>query len=174
VILSYKIRSLSKEAPFWSAFGLWFTFTPVLVRARSEDDSSRWERFDSGGDGEVFLFVARRRSESFSWIVPEDDVALLEGVGGRGTEERKGDDVADGVRRMKSTNVYNQSHNNSCDNHHSGRDSPAPGGPHWRHHLHCPYVLTNLSPPVMPVQSKQLTPLGYALAGALGGCFSNA
>jgi hypothetical protein len=92
MILSYKIRSLSKEAPFWSAFGLWFTFTPVLVRTRSEDTSSRWQRFDSGGDGEVFLFVARRRSESFSWIVPEDDVALLEGVGGRGTEERKGDD----------------------------------------------------------------------------------
>jgi hypothetical protein len=92
VILSYKIRSLSKEAPFWSAFGLWFTFTPVLVRAHSEDNSSRWERFDSGGDGDVFLFVARRRSESFSWIVPEDDVALLEGVGARGTEERKGDD----------------------------------------------------------------------------------
>lgn len=92
VILSYKIRSLSKETPFWSAFGLWFTFTPVLVRARSEGNSSRWERFDSCGDGEVFLFVARRRSESFSWIVPEDDVALLEGVGAWGTEERKGDD----------------------------------------------------------------------------------
>jgi hypothetical protein len=92
VILSYKIRSLSKEAPFWSAFGLWFTFTPVLVRAHSEDNGSRWERFESGGDGDAFLFVARRRSESFSWIVPEDDVALLEGVGGRGTEERKGDD----------------------------------------------------------------------------------
>ena len=92
VILSYKIRSLSKETPFWSAFGLWFIFTPVLVRTRSEDNSSRWERFDSGGDGEVCLFVARRRSESFSWTVPEDDVALLEGVGARGTEERKGDD----------------------------------------------------------------------------------
>ena len=26
----------------------------------------------------------------------------------------------------------------------------------------------------MAVQSKQLTPMGYALAGALGGCFSNA
>lgn len=92
VFLSYKIRSLSKEAPFWSAFGLWFTFTPVLVRARSKDNSSGWERFDSGGDGEVFLFVARRRSESFSWIVPDDDVALLEGVGAQGTEERKYDD----------------------------------------------------------------------------------
>jgi len=92
VILSYKIRSLSKETPFWSAFGLWFTFTPVLVRPCSKDTSNRWERFDSGGDGEVFLFVARRRFESFSWTVPEDDVELLEGVGAMGTEERKGDD----------------------------------------------------------------------------------
>lgn len=66
VILSYKIRSSSKETPFWSAFGLWFTFTPVVVRARSKDNSSKWEHFDSGGDGEIFLFVARRRSESFS------------------------------------------------------------------------------------------------------------
>ena len=92
VVLAYKIRSLSKETPFWSAFGLWFTFTPVLVRARSKDDDSRWERFDSGGDGEIFLFVARRRAESFSWTVPEDDVPLLEGVGAWGTDERKGDD----------------------------------------------------------------------------------
>jgi hypothetical protein len=38
------------------------------------------------------LFVARRRFESFSWIVPEGDAALLEGVGARGTEGRKGDD----------------------------------------------------------------------------------
>ena len=90
VVLSYKIRSLSKEAPFWSAFGLWFAFAPVLVRARSENGSA-WRRFDACGDGEVFLFVARRRSESF-WIVPEDDVALLDGVGARGTEERKSDD----------------------------------------------------------------------------------
>jgi len=94
VVLSYKIRSLSKETPFWSAFGLWFTFVPVLARGRSEKDG-RWERFDAGGgggDGEVFLFVARRRAESFSWMVPEDDGGLLEGVGARGTQERKGDD----------------------------------------------------------------------------------
>ncbi|THU84188.1 hypothetical protein K435DRAFT_971296 [Dendrothele bispora CBS 962.96] len=32
MIISYKIRSLSKETPFWSAFGLWFSFEPVLVR----------------------------------------------------------------------------------------------------------------------------------------------
>ena len=91
VVLSYKIRSLCKETPFWSAFGLWFTFDPVLMRTRSENDST-WRRFDACGDGEVLLFVARRRSESFSWTVPEDDVALLDGVGAWGTEERKTDD----------------------------------------------------------------------------------
>lgn len=66
-------------------------FAPVRVRARSENDST-WKRFDACGDGEVFLFVARRRSESFSWTVPEDDVALLDGVGARGTQEKKSDD----------------------------------------------------------------------------------
>jgi hypothetical protein len=40
-------------------------------------------------------------------------------------------------------------------------------------------LCSNYLHPVMAVQSKQalpkeLTPLGYALAGALGGCFSNA
>jgi Lysine methyltransferase len=93
VVISYKIRSLPKETAFWSAFGLWFTFVPVLVRSTHLKDSSRWERFGAGGDGEVFVFVARRRPESFLWTVPEDDVALLEGVGARGTQERKGDDT---------------------------------------------------------------------------------
>ena len=94
VVISYKIRSLSKETAFWSAFGLWFTFVPVLVRSTHfEDNSRRWERFGAGGDGEVFVFVARRRPESFLWTVPEDDVALLEGVGARGTQERKSDDT---------------------------------------------------------------------------------
>ncbi|KAJ3491795.1 hypothetical protein NLI96_g469 [Meripilus lineatus] len=34
VIISYKIRSLAKETAFWSTFGLWFTFEPVLERQR--------------------------------------------------------------------------------------------------------------------------------------------
>ncbi len=32
ITISYKVRSLAKEAPFWSAFGLWFSFEPVLER----------------------------------------------------------------------------------------------------------------------------------------------
>ncbi|KAI9439830.1 putative methyltransferase-domain-containing protein [Lactarius indigo] len=90
VVISYKIRSLTKEMAFWSAFGLWFTFAPVLVRARG---SSRWERSGAGGDGEVFVFTARRRPESFSWSAPGEDVALLEGMGAWGTEEKKGDEA---------------------------------------------------------------------------------
>ncbi|KAI0303666.1 putative methyltransferase-domain-containing protein [Multifurca ochricompacta] len=90
VIISYKIRSLSKETAFWSAFGLWFTLEPVLVRSRFE--GRRWERFGTGGDGELIIFIARRRPESFSWTVPEDDMALSEGVGARGTLEKKSDE----------------------------------------------------------------------------------
>ena len=75
---------------FWSAFGLWFTFAPVLMRTRS---GGKWERLGAGGDGEVFIFTARRRPESFAWSAPEDDAALLEGVGAHGTEERKSDDA---------------------------------------------------------------------------------
>jgi len=92
VVISYKIRSLTKEMAFWSAFGLWFTFAPVLVRARS-GGSDGWERLGAGGDGEVFVFNAWRRPESFAWSTPEDDTALLEGVGAWGTEERKSDDA---------------------------------------------------------------------------------
>ena len=92
IVISYKIRSLTKEMAFWSAFGLWFTFAPVLMRTRS-GDSGKWERLGAGGDGEVFVFTARRRPESFAWSAPEDDAALLEGVGAHGTEERKSDDA---------------------------------------------------------------------------------
>ncbi|KAK4055055.1 hypothetical protein OIO90_003396 [Microbotryomycetes sp. JL221] len=40
VLFSYKVRSLTRETPFWSAFGCWFTFEPVqatrMIRATSE------------------------------------------------------------------------------------------------------------------------------------------
>ena len=41
------------------------------------------------GDGEVFVFTARRRPESFSWPALGNDTALLEGAWG--TQERKSD-----------------------------------------------------------------------------------
>lgn len=96
VIISYKIRSLSKETPFWSAFGLWFSFEPVVVRGVGANSLSEWQRFgsDIGGDGDLaFIFVARRRPESLSWTIPSEDVDLLGGVGARGTYNKKSDET---------------------------------------------------------------------------------
>lgn len=98
VIISYKIRSLSKETPFWSAFGLWFSFEPVIARRIDANSLSEWQRFgsDLGGDGDgdlAFIFVARRRPESLNWTIPSEDVDLLGGVGARGTCSKKSDET---------------------------------------------------------------------------------
>ncbi len=48
LIISYKVRSLEKEQPFWQALGAWFDFAPVLARrsARGQSkDAGRWHRF---------------------------------------------------------------------------------------------------------------------------------
>ncbi|KAI0775104.1 hypothetical protein BD413DRAFT_603104 [Trametes elegans] len=106
VILSYKIRSLSKETPFWSAFGLWFEFVPVLARRRrsakrnsssppsGEAKGEPWSRFSPGGESsdETFVLVAERRLESLDWIIPEADTLLLSGVGAQGSQFPKTDD----------------------------------------------------------------------------------
>ncbi|KAF8647408.1 hypothetical protein AX16_006737 [Volvariella volvacea WC 439] len=92
VIICYKIRSLAKETPFWSAFGLYFIFRPVLVQTDPHEPT--WER--AGGesaDDATFLFVAERRPESQLWWIPEDDDELLRGVGAWGTDAPKGDDT---------------------------------------------------------------------------------
>ncbi|KAK1236368.1 hypothetical protein PQX77_000401 [Marasmius sp. AFHP31] len=96
IIISYKIRSLAKETPFWSAFGLWFTYEPLLERQRSSDDGKEtpipWRRFGADVEDSIFIFIARRRPESFDWTVPEDDHDLLSGMGARGSLQPKGDD----------------------------------------------------------------------------------
>lgn len=91
VILSYKIRSLAKETPFWSAFGLWFTFEPVLVKSKSSDSS--WQRFCPSQEHGTFVFAAHRRIQSFEWHVPKADQELLDGVGAWGTNRSKVDDT---------------------------------------------------------------------------------
>lgn len=114
VVVSYKIRSLTKEMPFWSAFGLWFEFAPVLARnvknlktdARSskeeDDDDDGWRRF-SPGDGldETFVLVAMRRPRSLSWTIPDEDRALLNGVGADGSESPKSDDQFERILLME-------------------------------------------------------------------------
>jgi hypothetical protein len=120
VVISYRIRSLSKEAAFWAAFGLWFSFEPVLVKSRScgtsssirseeaqasdEEDgrpSGLWTRFGCAGEDRTFVFVARRRPESFLWIVPPGDKELLDGVEARGSSDGKGDDTFERLLLMQ-------------------------------------------------------------------------
>lgn len=96
--ISYKIRSLAKESIFWSAFGLWFTFRPVLIKDGSGD--SDWRRFGSDLDDTIFVFVAHRRAESFDWKVPVLDDELLGGVGAYGKNSRKGDDTFENLLIM--------------------------------------------------------------------------
>jgi hypothetical protein len=101
LIISYKLRSLPKETPFWQAFGLWFEYHPVLVRRRLNSDpvetcdseDVEWTRFGAAWDEPMFVFVGRRRPESRSWQTPDDDRDLLDGIGARGNRSRKGDDI---------------------------------------------------------------------------------
>ncbi|KDQ56973.1 hypothetical protein JAAARDRAFT_194164 [Jaapia argillacea MUCL 33604] len=96
VVISYKIRSLSKETPFWSAFGLWFTYHPVLWRIspREGGPPSAWRRYGAlSEDSDIFVFVAHRKPESHQWTVPDSDVDLLGGVGALGTTRMKSDDT---------------------------------------------------------------------------------
>ncbi|KAG6821319.1 hypothetical protein H0H93_000180 [Arthromyces matolae] len=93
VIISYKLRSLSKETPFWSSFGLWFEFKPVLVKDITSN-RGEWDRFGSSSSADpVFVFVGHRRPESFSWEVPSDDSDLLGGRGAWGNDSLKSDDT---------------------------------------------------------------------------------
>lgn len=104
VIISYKIRSLPKEEPFWRAFGAWFDFAPVLCSARNSTANAGqqgWRRFgsrrsdalgrgqetslDGSDDGqepaedEVFIFVAHRRQETRACRAPHSDEKLMDG-----------------------------------------------------------------------------------------------
>ena len=95
MIISYKIRSLAKETPFWNAFGLWFEFVPVLERRRhrTADDTDSWTKFSPGElADEMFVFVATRRPESLRWSLPDEDSALLSGAGAHGSDATKSDD----------------------------------------------------------------------------------
>lgn len=105
ILISYKIRSLPKECPFWSAFGLWFDWEPVLYRntdSGGETVSTKtkkqepetpplpWTRYHNPSS--TYMFIAHRKPSSRSWNVPEDDRELLEGVGANGNDSRKADE----------------------------------------------------------------------------------
>jgi hypothetical protein len=103
VVISYKIRSLSKETPFWTAFGLWFEYEPVLVRERAS--GNHWQRFGASSlDDKSFVFTARRRTVSFFWEIPVHDHDLLLGRGARGDNEVKHDDTFETLLLMTLDN----------------------------------------------------------------------
>ncbi|KAF7985710.1 hypothetical protein HWV62_2294 [Athelia sp. TMB] len=94
IIISYKVRSLSKETAFWAAFGLWFAFEPVMARVNATSNSETdagWLRLGASADS--FVFVARRRPESQGWVLPTSDSDLMAGVGAWGSLSRKCDDT---------------------------------------------------------------------------------
>ncbi|KAJ7455299.1 putative methyltransferase-domain-containing protein [Mycena galericulata] len=95
VVISYKIRSLPKESPFWSAFGLWFEFAPVLVQKTDPGlgQVSPWHRHGADVEDPTFVFVARRRQHSFHWTLPPDDEDLMQGIMAGGTLSPKSDDT---------------------------------------------------------------------------------
>lgn len=114
VVISYKIRSLAKETPFWTAFGLWFAFQPLLARRRVRtveskdgllndalDVSEPWRQFGADGDSDrTFVFVAHRRPESIAWHIPETDKELIDCVHAQGTAMKKGDDTFETILFM--------------------------------------------------------------------------
>ncbi|UZJ53540.1 hypothetical protein CBS101457_002860 [Exobasidium rhododendri] len=92
VIIGYKLRSYSKEEPFWKAFGVWFDFAPVLFK----EDKTEWRRFGSravdcnqhlpgnedgeaAAEDEMFVFVAQRKASTFDCVAPIEDERLLGG-----------------------------------------------------------------------------------------------
>lgn len=92
VLFSYKIRSLTKEQPFWCGLSAWFELTQVDyqrdARAPKQPFGAHASHFGPyvppcSADGQplddYFLFVAHRRPESQRWDVPTNDAALLQG-----------------------------------------------------------------------------------------------
>lgn len=112
LIISYKIRSLTKEQPFWSALGSWFDFQAVDCRSiphkqagsDSEDDGAEveWHRFGSQGqdygasadaDQELLVFVGHRRRDTFGCLAPESNADLMQGKRlrpSKGEQDQKG------------------------------------------------------------------------------------
>ncbi|CAO1630363.1 unnamed protein product [Sympodiomycopsis kandeliae] len=103
VLIAYKIRSLSKEQPFWDNLGIWFEVETVNCRYRrtpqaSEENSARifwgnWHRFGSfksdldgtsrddeeDSEDEYFIFVAKRKESTYMYTAPEQDEKLMSG-----------------------------------------------------------------------------------------------
>lgn len=106
--MSYKVRSLTKEAPFWSTFGLWFAFEPVIAREVGHADPTFIAPTSEAGDSDsnlAFVFIATRRPESVNWMVPEEDIDLLSGAGAGGTSSPKSDETFEMLLMMRMVEI---------------------------------------------------------------------
>lgn len=114
LIISYKIRSLIKEQPFWSALDSWFDFRAVDCRSiprpsvshtspqAEETTESDWHRFGSEGqdydasptsDQELFVFVGYRRRDTIGCLAPENDAELMQGKRSRPRQDADGESI---------------------------------------------------------------------------------
>lgn len=64
-----------------------------------ENCSDSWRVFRTDNE-EGLIFAARRKPESYSWTIPEDDKDLLNGVGALGTADVKNDDTFESILLM--------------------------------------------------------------------------
>lgn len=89
VVFGYKVRSLTKEQPFWTALGAWFEFQAVY--AAPADRPTAWARLGSqqahlvyapagSAADEYFVFVAHRKKCTLGQSAPCDDSHLLQGL----------------------------------------------------------------------------------------------
>jgi hypothetical protein len=93
ITISYKVRSLAKEEPFWRAFGVWFDFHPVLCRAVKQAQGSEWRRLgtlkvdlfsrhrdvDEEAEDTIFVFHAVRKLSTLDKLIPNEDSDLMAG-----------------------------------------------------------------------------------------------
>ena len=82
----------SKQDANTPSFGDWHTFGLADAPAGARDEEDR-----------AFIFIAKRKEESWNWEVPEKDDDLLSGVGTLGTRNPKGDDTFETLLMMQTT-----------------------------------------------------------------------
>ena len=65
--------------------------SPIISEHNNED--FQWSRFSHNeASNDTFVLVATRRPASHSWKIPDDEAALLSGVGAYGSNNTKSDD----------------------------------------------------------------------------------
>lgn len=100
VLFAYKVRSLVREQPFWSAFGRhlltshetllttdfagrWFHLESVASRVTTAPKPTSWTRFGEADD--IHIFLCTRKASTYDQPIPTDDEHLMRGAPGDAT-----------------------------------------------------------------------------------------